>query len=186
MTNAYSLGELVAYVSECPEGGMHVSPDYGVVQLSSRPGTGDHEIIATGLFNRAMPLLRYRTGDLAVPSEGGPCCGRGLPRVDDLIGRVDDLVHTPEGSVVGPAPMSLAFQRVPHLVRAQVVQDDPSAIEIRAEVSPGWIDDDEAFLVRELRKRLGSRLAITVELVDSLTRTGGGKERLIISTVGAS
>ena len=77
--NGYSLGEPVCFVSECPEGSMHVSPEYGVIELVE--SEGGHEIVATGLINDAMPFLRYRTGDLAVPGDGTPCrCGRGCRR----------------------------------------------------------------------------------------------------------
>ena len=182
--NAYSLGELVAWVSECPEGSMHVSTEYGVVELVE--GSAGTEIVATGLNNQAMPLLRYRTGDLAEASTE-PCrCGRQLPVLSSLTGRVDDVVRTPEGSVIGPAPMSLAFQRVPRLRRAQVHQDSVEAVRILLEPAPGFSEDDAAFLDRELRKRLGTTLQIDYEHVDAIPRTSGGKERLVVSSLGRS
>lgn len=182
VSNGYSLGELVAYVSECPLGSLHVSTDYGVLEVDPTDAPG--ELVATGLINRGMPLLRYRTGDRGVAA-ADPCpCGRGLPVLAELQGRVDDVVHTPEGSVVGPAPMSLAFQRASRLRRAQVLQDDPSSIRILLEVAEGFSAEDQAFLDGELRKRLGRTLAIAYERVDTVPRTSGGKERLIVSTVG--
>jgi phenylacetate-CoA ligase len=179
--NGYSLGELVAYVSECPHGSLHVSTEYGALELvETEVGS---EIVATGLINRGMPLVRYRTGDLAAASTERCSCGRGLPVFSALQGRADDVVRTPEGSVVGPAPMSLAFQRVARLQRAQVIQDDPASITVLLEPAPGFDDDDEAFLDQELRKRLGTTLAITYERVSALPRTSGGKERLVVSSI---
>lgn len=180
--DGYSLGELVAWVSECPHGGMHVSPEYGVIELVD--GDVGREIVATTLINRGMPLLRYRTGDLARASERACPCGRALPLLDALEGRADDVVHTPEGAIVGPAPMSLAFQRVPHLRRAQVHQEDPTSMRVLIEPGDGFTDEDQAFLDVELRKRLGTALRIDYERVDALPRTSGGKERLIVSSVG--
>jgi phenylacetate-CoA ligase len=176
--NAYSLGELVAFITECSDGGMHISTDYGVVEYV------DGEIVASGLINRGMPLLRYRTGDLAAPAAGSCSCGRGLPCVTELVGRVDDVVRTPEGAVVGPAPMSLAFQRVPHLRRAQVHQDRIGALRILLETTAAWSEDDHVFLIAELRKRLGSTIELDTEVVDVVPRTSGGKERLVWSTLG--
>jgi phenylacetate-CoA ligase len=184
--NAYSLGELVAYVSECDFGSMHVSTEYGVLELldtDESAGTGRHEIIASGLFNRAMPLLRYRTGDTAAPANAACECGRGLPTVDELTGRSDDVVHTPDGTIVGPAPMSLAFQRVPRLRRAQVHQDRIESIRVLVEVDADFTADDESFMVAELAKRLGTALEIEVERVQALPRTSGGKERVVVSTL---
>ena len=185
VSNSYSLGELVAYVSQCPEGDLHVTTEYGVIELLDLDGHGATEIVATGLINKGMPLLRYRTGDLATAAEPGTAqCGRGLPTLADLVGRIDDVVHTPEGAVVGPAPMSLAFQRVPNLRRAQVRQDSPDALEVLIETADCWGPDDLRFLEQELRKRLGERIALRFEQVDELPRTRGGKERLVVSSLG--
>lgn len=181
VSNGYSLGELVAYASECPLGSLHVSTEYGVVELVD--GTLGTEIVATGLINRGMPLVRYRTGDLAVAADEPCSCGRTLPVLAQLEGRVDDVVHTPEGAVVGPAPMSLAFQRVPRLRRAQVHQDTPESMTVLLEPAAGFTHHDQAFLDLELRKRLGSTLRIDYQRIDALPRTTGGKERLIVSQV---
>ncbi|MFN7151556.1 MAG: hypothetical protein ACK4V6_19010, partial [Microthrixaceae bacterium] len=163
----------------------HVSTEYGVVELV--PSATGTEIVATGLINRGMPLLRYRTGDLAVAGTGGPsACGRGLPVLADIIGRVDDVVHTPEGATVGPAPMSLAFQRVPNLRRAQVLQDRVEELQVLIEVDDRFSAEDESFLVAELRRRLGPTIELRVERVATLARTSGGKERLVVSSLGAS
>lgn len=184
VTNAYSLGELVAFVSECDHGELHVSTEYGVVELLD--GAAGTEIVATGLINRGMPLLRYRTGDLAVAGGGGPSrCGRGLPVMADIVGRVDDVVRTPEGVTVGPAPMSLAFQRVPNLRRTQVRQERVEELTVLVEVDPDFGDQDEAFMIAELRRRLGPTIELVVERVDALPRTAGGKERLVVSSLGA-
>jgi phenylacetate-CoA ligase len=184
VTNSYSLGELVAYVSECDHGELHISTEYGVVELA--PSDAGTEIIATTLINQGMPLLRYRTGDLAVAGDGEPSrCGRGLPVLSELIGRVDDVVRTPEGATVGPAPMSLAFQRVPHLRRSQVRQDRVEDLEVLIEVDPEFDDADQAFLLGELQRRLGTTIRIDVQRVTALPRTSGGKERLVVSSLGA-
>jgi phenylacetate-CoA ligase len=180
--NGYSLGEPVCFVSECREGAMHISPEYGVIELLET--AAGHEIVATGLINDAMPFIRYRTGDLAVPGDGAPCrCGRGLPTLGAIIGRVDDMVATPEGATVGPAALSLAFQGVPNLREAQIIQDSADRIELLLAVTPAYGPADEQFLLAELRKRLGLRLAIDVRHVDSVPRTSGGKQRLVVSSL---
>jgi phenylacetate-CoA ligase len=181
--NGYSLGEPVCFVSECAAGSMHVSPEYGVVELVEHDG--GHEIIATGLINDAMPMLRYRTGDQAAPGTDTPCrCGRALPTIAAIRGRVDELVVTPEGTSVGPAALSLAFQSVPHLREAQIVQDAPEAITLRLCVAPAYGAADERFLLAELRKRLGPRLRIDLDYLPAVPRTVSGKQRLVVTSLG--
>lgn len=178
--SGYSLGEPVCAVTECPYGAMHVTTEYGVVELVE--GSGGHEIVATGLINEAMPMLRYRTGDHSSPTDGAPCrCGRGLPTIGPIVGRVDEMVVTPEGASVGPAALSLAFQAVPHLRDAQIVQDAAAAITLRLAVAPGWGPAAEQFLLGELRKRLGARLRIDLAYVAAIDKTVAGKQRLVVS-----
>jgi len=178
--NGYSLGEPVCFASECAAGSLHVSPEYGVVELVELDGAT--EIVATGLINDAMPMLRYRTGDRAVPGDAAPCrCGRALPTIGAITGRVDEVVVTPEGTSVGPAALSLAFQGVPHLRESQIVQDSPEAITLRLCVAPAYGPADERTLLAELRKRLGPRLRIDIEHVAAVPRTVSGKQRLVTS-----
>lgn len=179
--NGYSLGEPVCFVTECERGGMHVSPEYGVVEFVE--SGGEHEIVATGLINDAMPMIRYRTGDIAAP-EGTACaCGRQLPTVGAILGRIDDTVATPEGASVGPAALSLAFQAVPNLRESQIEQHDVAAIALRLAVTPAWTPANEQFLLAELRKRLGLTLRIAIEYVDAVPRTVSGKQKLIVSSL---
>ncbi len=185
--NGYSLNELTAFVSECPAGSMHVSPEYGVIEAMAGPGDA-HELVTTGLFNRAMPLLRYRTGDLVrpAPTDAGACpCGRHLPVLGEIVGRVDDRVVTPEGGVVGPAALSLAFQASPGLRQAQVVQDSAEEVHVLLRADAGFGPAEEVQLRGALRSRLGPTIAITFERVADIPRTSAGKERLIVSRLSS-
>jgi phenylacetate-CoA ligase len=181
--DGYSLGEPVCFASQCAAGSMHVSPEFGVIELVPQPD-GRHEIVATGLINDAMPMLRYRTGDTTIPVDQVTCsCGRELPILGAIAGRVDEMVMTPEGTAVGPAALSLAFQSVPRLRESQIIQDSPAAIALKITVAPEFGPSDEQFLVGELRKRLGLTLAINIEYVDAIPKTVSGKQRLVISSL---
>jgi phenylacetate-CoA ligase len=177
--DGYSQGEQVAFISQCPMGSMHISPEYGVVELVEHDGM--HEIVATGLMNQAMPLLRYRTGDTAIPDGGASCsCGRGLPTIRSLVGRIDDMVVTPEGTTVGPTALGLAFKVIPELCEAQIVQSSPEAIAVSLVVTPKFGPSHEARVREELHKRLGQRIRIDVGYVDAIPKTVSGKQRLIV------
>lgn len=182
--DGYGLGELSAFITECAHGGMHISPEYGVVE--GVDAGGEQRLIATGLFNQAMPLLRYDTGDvieLADPSTRCDC-GRELPLVKQLLGRADDYVVTPDGRSVGPAPLSLAFQSVTGIREAQIVQKDLSGIVVSLVVSADFGADQEVKLDAELRERLGPELIIEYDRVESIVRTTWGKRRLVDSRIG--
>lgn len=183
--DGYGLGELSAFITECRHGSLHASPEYGVVESVEADGEANR-LVATGLFNRAMPLLRYDTGDvieLASPESRCPC-GRRLPLVDKLLGRADDYVVSPDGRSVGPAPLSLAFQSVAGIREAQIRQDEVSSIQVDLVVDPSFGDADQRALDGELRERLGSELAIDYERVAAIERTTWGKRRLVDSRIG--
>ncbi|HVM03284.1 MAG TPA: hypothetical protein VM263_11495 [Acidimicrobiales bacterium] len=182
--DGYSLGELTAFISECPSGVLHVSPEYGVVELVDVGG--ETEIVATGLFNRGMPLLRYRTGDRVETGPEEPCpCGRQLPRTGPIVGRVDEWVTLPDGRRIGPAALSLAFQAIRGLRQAQVVQDSPARLTVRLATAPPFGPEEERQLRVELERRLGAGLTLGFERVDEIPRTPAGKHRLIVHRLGS-
>lgn len=183
--DGYGLGELAAFISECSHGSLHVSSEYGVVE-SVASDDEQNRLVATGLFNEAMPLLRYDTGDIIrMAPPGQRCsCGRQLPIVEELVGRADDYVVTPDGRSIGPAPLSLAFQGVAGIREAQIRQDDVSAILVSLVVDANFDDESQRLLETELRERLGNELAIHYERVEAIVRTTWGKRRLVDSRVG--
>ena len=183
--DGYGLGELAAFITECRHGSLHASPEYGVIESAATDGE-EHRLVATGLFNRAMPLLRYDTGDVVRMAPAGHrcACGRELPVVDELLGRADDYIVTPDGRSVGPAPLSLAFQGVPGIREAQIHQAVVDAVEVSLVVDSTFDDQRQMQLDQELRERLGHLLDIRYERVDSIARTVWGKRRLVDSAIG--
>jgi phenylacetate-CoA ligase len=177
--NGYGLGEMTAFISECNCGSLHISPEYGVVEIVAHE-YGD-EIVSTGLFNYGMPLLRYRTGDLVEAADDRPCpCGRELPTVRAISGRIADCIVTPEGVTVGPAALSLAFQSVPHLKGVQLYQPSRGELRVYIAVADGFDAKGKQILLSELRRRLGSAMVISLTRVDHVSQTAGGKQALIL------
>ena len=91
-------------------------------------------MICTGLFNFAMPLIRYKVGDVAIPLDEKCSCGRMLPLVKSIEGRIDDMILTPEGRFISPASMSLAFEFAKNIKEAQIVQNAKEKIELKLKV----------------------------------------------------
>ncbi len=98
----YGSGENVTSSSECPKlNGFHIHPAVGICELVEINGRS--EIVGTSLLNDAMPLLRYRTGDVAEAITAERCpCGCGWPRLLGIQGRADDLVTSSDGKPIAP------------------------------------------------------------------------------------
>jgi aspartate 1-decarboxylase len=97
---------------ECPEHrGLHIFSDLyhvEVIHESGRPaGKGETgELVITDLSNLYMPLIRYRTGDLAVQGGSGCPCGRNLPMLERLEERFDESMVAQEGKIVDHIPVA--------------------------------------------------------------------------------
>lgn len=177
----YGLTESVAAIQECEGGSYHVIPEYGIVELI--PMTADpaaHEIIATGLINSAMPLLRYRTGDHVRRGQPSGCrCGRVFAVVEEILGREDDAVRAASGALVGR--LDHVFKGLAGILESQIVQEDDWHIRVRLVRGKEYSKDTGATLMNNLRERLGD-LAIEIEYVQTIPRGANGKFRAVVAS----
>jgi phenylacetate-CoA ligase len=180
--NRYGSREVSVIASECSEHrGLHVMAEGLHVEVvrggeHARPGeTG--AILVTDLLNFAMPLIRYRIGDVGVWDET-PCpCGRGLPRLASVSGRVSDFVVGSDGRVVSGIWIlhTLLAHRV-SLGQMQIRQQRPGQVHYR--IRPGAAFNrtaDLEYLVRESRRHLGEGTVVDWEFVDEMRSEPSGK-----------
>jgi phenylacetate-CoA ligase len=195
--NSYGLSEMngpgVAF--ECAEqNGMHVWEDSYLLEVldpqtlePAAPGRIG-ELVFTNLTRQGMPLLRYRTRDLA-SYDPEPCpCGRSFKRLSRIQGRTDDMVIV-KGVNIFPMQIDKVLMAMPEVGTHYLVeltrQDFNDVMHVRVEVQQTFFQEDLKYLAR-LRKRiteaLKSELLVTpsVELVEpnTLPRTEGKAQRI--------
>lgn len=106
--NRYGSREVGDIACECEaHGGLHVSPLTHYVEILREDGTlaapGEvGEVVVTSLVNYAMPLIRYRIGDMAVWAEEKCSCKRAWPLLRDVVGRTMDVFTRRDGTKVVP------------------------------------------------------------------------------------
>jgi phenylacetate-coenzyme A ligase PaaK-like adenylate-forming protein len=179
----YGQSEYVAMAMECSEGRMHVVSAAGILEILREGGSpclpGEvGEIVATGLLNDAMPLIRYRLGDYAAWAEDQSCtCGNRQPIITKLEGRVDDYLITSDGRQIGR--LSTAVKRSPTIHSAQLVQDQPGHAYLL--VRPG--DDYRSVHATAVRddiiERIG-RFDLEIHEVPEIPKTVQGKTKLVM------
>ena len=184
----YSHWERCGSICQCEFGSYHAHNDYGYHEIVDPDGMPTEpgnlgRLVVTGLHNRAMPLFRYDTRDLAVWSEEQNCpCGSNFPVIDEIVGRIEDVFLTPSGRLVGR--LDAAFKHSPHIRLAQIIQEQVDRVRVLTVRDHGYsIEDDEVPLSRELHARLGNDVTITFENVSDIPRTRMGKLRFAVSRV---
>jgi phenylacetate-CoA ligase len=194
----YGLSEIIGpgVAVECLEQhGLHVMEDHFIVEVID-PLTGEvlpegerGELVFTSLTKEALPIIRYRTGDIStIISE--PCaCGRTFRRIGRIQGRTDDMLII-RGVNVFPSQIEHVLLQMgdvePHyqIIIDRVGQLDQ--LEIQVEVSEAFLFDEVRELedlAHQIRSRIESLLGISVKvrLVEpkTLPRSEGKAKRVI-------
>ena len=188
-TDLYSANEVGYIAFRCREHGtLHAQSESVLVEVLDDAGqpcepgaTG--RVVVTSLHNLATPLLRYEIGDYAEVAP--PCpCGRGLPALARIQGRVRNLVRTPDGRRYWPVALG-RVRRIPALIQAQFVQTALDTVELRCVLSAPL---DEAGLEdakTQARMALGYRFNIVVVPVEEIPRGPTGKFEEFLSLLDA-
>ena len=183
----YGSREFADIACECPEReGLHLMNDLYVVEVIHESGriaeegeTG--EIVITDLSNYYMPFIRYRTGDLAVPSGKQCSCGRSLPMLERIEGRAFDTIRTPDGKSMGGFFWTYLSRAVPGIRSFQVEQNEINGVIFRIVPGPDWKNEYTKVLEEKVRENCGENFGADFRLVDEIPLTPSGKSKFIIS-----
>ncbi|MHB1424439.1 MAG: phenylacetate--CoA ligase family protein [Gemmataceae bacterium] len=180
--NRYGCREVSVVASECPaHSGLHIMAEGLYVEIETARGPAAPgemgAILVTDLLNHAMPLIRYRIGDVGAWA-GGTCpCGRGLPRLERVAGRVTDFLVGCDGRMVSGVYLAtyVVAQR-PSLGQVQIIQRQKGAVIYR--IKPGrdfHHQRDLEYLQTTTRRYLGAEARIDSEVVEELPAEPSGK-----------
>lgn len=183
--NTYGCREFMLIAAECEQQhGLHVNADHLVVELRrgiDADATTTGEVVVTDLFNYGMPFLRYANGDMATGSNTRCACGRGLPMLERVDGRVLDAIRTPAGHVLPGEFFPHMLKDVPGLERFRLVQRQLDRLELSIVRNSGFDDSSLAYIRREVHKVLGDTVALHCHFVDDIPLTPSGKLRVTVS-----
>ncbi len=196
--DSYGLSEMYGpgVAMECPEkDGLHIWHDSYLVEIID-PATGESlgpgergEMVITPLVKEAMPLLRYRTGDIAMLMDGDGCsCGRGQ-KISRILGRSDDMLVV-RGINVFPSQIEHVLFSLPEVGEQFMVyldrihQLDEMAIEVEMNRNSFSGELRDLHRVQEkiaaaLRESLGIRTDVRLVEPGSLPRFEGKAKRVV-------
>lgn len=185
----YSTVENALFASECECGRLHISPDVAIVEILRPDGTccdpGEvGEVVTTCLMRNYQVFIRYRLGDLAA-WDANPCpCGRNMPVIKEVVGRIEDIIVGPDGRQM--VRFHGVFVDQPHVREGQIIQESLNLIRVRVVPTNEFGSDDVQDIINRMHQRLGNKVDVLVETVQRIPRSSAGKFRSVVSKLPPS
>jgi phenylacetate-CoA ligase len=179
-TNRYGCEEVSLIACECEKHrGLHVAAESVLTEVEP-----DGKLLVTDLSNPAMPLVRYRIGDVVAATDRACGCGRGLPLLERIEGRDADYVVTPAGGLISGISLTENFAlHITGTAQVQIVQEEVTFLRIRMVADETFGDASRRQIEALVRETFGPAMRYEVELVDLIPQEPGGKYRFCISKV---
>ena len=189
----YGCEEVGLIASECEvHEGLHINADNLYVEYLNADGcrstSGQYgKLIVTDLTNRAMPFIRYQIEDMAVPHDGACPCGRTLPLMKEVSGRIADFLVRRDGArVAGISLIENTLTRYPGIEQMQIVQHDLDRMTLNIVRDGSFGEDVVRCLETSLCDMFGSKLDITFSFVKEIPPEPNGKYRFSICRIRES
>jgi len=184
--DSWSGVEACALVTECEHGSLHISPDAGIIELldddmkpvaAGQPGN----VYCTGFLNYDQPLIRYAIGDSMIMSDKKCSCGREMPVIEEIVGRVEDVVIGNDGREM--VRFHGIFVNLTTVGQAQVIQEKLGELLIKIVPVGLKVSDEEKQIMRNrVVSQLGD-IKVDIEEVKEIPLTSNGKFKAVISKV---
>ena len=190
----YGSREIGAIAAECGEhSGYHISAENAVIEFVDDdelvPAGQRGLMLVTDLRNYGMPFIRYRIGDVGIPSADVCPCGRGLPLMSSIEGRISDFMasydHAQHRVIpVGPIyPVIISAAMHLPIENFQAIQEAIDSLKVKVVKSRGYTQEHTDFLFKYIRGQLGSSVKLEIEFVDSIPPLPSGKRSVFLSTI---
>ena len=179
----YGQAEITTMLHECEEhDGLHIIQDYAYTEFVDTSSDGEKKLIATNLFNYAMPLIRYDTGDRVIINKNKCSCGRTFPKVKRIIGRSDTLLIHKEGYYLPSINFYTFFAKLKNVSKFQIIQYSHNDIEIKIQViNKNNIGNLKYHIESEINGRFGTK--VVLKFTDQFIMSEGGKCNPIIQKI---
>jgi phenylacetate-CoA ligase len=193
VTDRYGCEEVSLIGSECEKHqGMHLNIEHLFIEFvkddgtSARPGEPGR-IVVTDLMNRAMPFIRYHVEDVGIPTDRKCTCGRGLPLMEHITGRVADFLVKRDGSrVAGVSLIENTLTKIPGISQMQIIQESLQRIVLNVVPGDEFDAEKDRSLVDYFKNLFGEGVNIDRVMMKEIKPETSGKYRFSICKVDPS
>jgi len=190
--NCYGSREVGSVACNClQDKGFHVIPTIHYIEILDDNGMEiksgkEGNVVITLLSNYTMPLIRYKIGDIAILSKKKCQCGRGLPLLEKVIGRIRGRVKNKYGDFVSTGLYSLFYFKE-NIRKFQLIQETTELININLVlIDKKKLKDMNQFFTetnQKICKIMGHQLTVKYNIVDKIEPSPSGKYLYIFSRV---
>lgn len=180
----YTTEELGVLGMECPkQQNLHLNNVNFIIEILDennqpvQPGE-QGEVVVTDLYSHAMPLIRYKTGDLAVLGKDTCECGLNTPYLEKLLGRQLEVIYAPDGSKVGSMAINGRMRDIEGVRQFQFIQTGKSEYTLNIVKLKEMID--EMKITKKYKEILGQEANIIFNYVDDIPPLRSGKRPYIL------
>jgi len=193
VVNEYGASEVSILAFECPNGGMHIMSDNVYIEFirddKLAPLGEIGEIVVTELHNYSMPIVRYKIGDAGISSNEACSCGRGLPLVKRIEGRLSDILMDTKGRIVHSEVFYYVIKSIvkksEEIKQFRFIQRSKKKIIAKIVKGRNYTSKTTVNLINRLHKFLGQDMEIEVEFVNGIPLEKSGKRRHFISEISS-
>ncbi|MCJ7508774.1 MAG: phenylacetate--CoA ligase family protein [candidate division Zixibacteria bacterium] len=185
----YGCREVSIVASECEKhSGLHINAENLYIEFinqekTAKPGeVGD--VVITDLLNFGMPFIRYKVEDMGIPGNKPCACGRGLPLMQMVAGRMTDFIITPDGKYISGAALTIyMIATIPGIKQAQLIQEEKSKVIFKIVKDHKFNQETVLQIEKKAIELLGNQIKVTLDFVDEIPKEASGKYRFCISKV---
>lgn len=186
VVSRYSNCECGIIAQQCPsEDEYHINTASFYVELlklDSNEDAGYGEpgrIVVTDLYNKAMPLIRYDTGDVGIMSDKSSC-GKGSPVFTRIDGRRIDCIYSTKGEMMSPYIINNTLWYYRELNQYQFVQNGENDYLLKLNIdNKSFLRENE--LLNDIKKYIGEDANIKIEYIDEIPLLASGKRKQVVN-----
>lgn len=190
VTNRYGCEEVGLIACECERhNGLHVNAEHVFVEILRADGTPaapaeEGQIVVTDLVNKGMPLIRYAIEDMGVWADRVCECGRQLPLIERLVGRVADFLKRRDGSLVaGVSLVEKTVTAIPGIDQLQLVQTTLTRFDANLVPAASFTEESSAALRQVLQEVFGADVQVQIHVMERIPQERNSKYRFAICKV---
>ena len=183
--NRYASQEIGQLAGQCRSGNLHLNIPFVYFEFLGQSGPVGYgepgSVVVTDLTNYAMPFIRYKIGDIAVPDSQFCPCGINFPLVRGIKGRLSDVIVTPNERYIFADDIAEIFYPISEIKQFQVVQTQANALTVKLVKKEGVGGEIDRYIKSQIQDAVGEGMEVSLNIVDHIPILPSGKHRICIS-----